>query len=162
MMMNQAAGFSLSSCLLNSTAQGSPLDERRNPLSWQETISEPRNSSLLLLYSRKAKLANYKESDTPVLVQTRAQRGEPSSDMRLPKQKRKRKDKRQNEAEVVVGKQRQSPLSSWIGKQFVGQNISKRHLDKDGKLTMMEGYSHALFDHSIGWILRAEDSCSSE
>jgi hypothetical protein len=51
-------------------------------------------------------------------------------------QKRKRRDKGQKEAKTIVGKQRQSPLSSWIGKQLLGRNIPKRHLDKDGKLTM--------------------------
>jgi hypothetical protein len=29
------------------------------------------------------------------------------------------------------------PLSSWIGKQLIGQNIPKRHLDKDGKLMLV-------------------------
>ncbi len=43
-----------------------------------------------------------------------------------------------------IGKQRQSPLSSWIGKQLLGQNIPKKHLDKDGKLQMMEHYPHGL------------------
>ena len=64
--------------------------------------------------------------------------------MKLPEQKRKRKNMGQKETMAVVGKQRQSPLSSWIGKQLLGQNIPKRHLDKDGKLTMMEGYPHGL------------------
>jgi hypothetical protein len=43
-----------------------------------------------------------------------------------------------------VGKQRQSPLSSWIGKQLLGQNIPKKHLDNEGKLQMMEHYPHGL------------------
>jgi hypothetical protein len=100
--------------------------------------------SLLLLYSQEAKAANKKDLDRPVWVQTRAQQGEPSRALKLPEQRRKRKDKGQNETKTVVGKQRQSPLSSWIGKQLLGQNIPKRHLDKDGKLMMMEGYSHGL------------------
>jgi hypothetical protein len=48
------------------------------------------------------------------------------------------------EVEVVVEKQRQTPLSSWIGKQPFGQNIPKKNLDKDGKLTIMKGYPHGL------------------
>ena len=64
--------------------------------------------------------------------------------MKLPEQKRKRKAMGQEKAMAVSGKQRQSQLSSWIGKQLLGQNIPKRHLDKDGKLTMMEGYPHGL------------------
>ncbi len=64
--------------------------------------------------------------------------------MKLPEQKRKRKAMGQKERMAVIGKQRQSPLSSWISKQLLGQNIPKRHLDKDGKLTMMEGYPHGL------------------
>jgi hypothetical protein len=120
------------------------MDELRNSLSWQEAMSEPRNSSLLLLYSKEAKVANSKGLDRPMLVQTRAQQGGSSPVTRLPEQKRKRKDKAQKEMKMVVGKQRQSPLSSWIGKQLIGQNIPKRHLDKDGKLMMMEGYPHGL------------------
>jgi hypothetical protein len=41
-------------------------------------------------------------------------------------------------------KQRQSPLSSWIGKQLLGQQIPKRYLDGDGNLQMMQGYPHGL------------------
>jgi hypothetical protein len=61
--------FFLSYCFLNSAAQGLPLGELRNSLSWQETMSEPRNSSLLLLYSKEAKVANSKELDRPVWAQ---------------------------------------------------------------------------------------------
>ena len=43
-----------------------------------------------------------------------------------------------------TGKQRQSPLSSWIGKQLLGQKIPKRYLDKEGNLQMMQGYPHGL------------------
>ena len=109
-------------------------------------MSEPRNPSLISLYLQEAKAANKKERDRPVWVQTRAQQGEPAGTMKLPEQKQKRKRKAmvQMERMAVIGKQRQSPLSSWIGKQFLGQNIPKRHLDKDGKLTMMEGYPHGL------------------
>jgi hypothetical protein len=136
--------FSPSFCLLNSTGQEFPMDRLRNSLSCQEAISEPRNSFLLLLYSKEAKMANRKELDRPVWVQTRAQQGDYSCVLKLPEQKRKRKDKGPKEAKVVIGKQRQSPLSSWIDKQLLGQIIPKRHLDKDGKLTMMEGYPHGL------------------
>jgi hypothetical protein len=107
-------------------------------------MCEPRNPSLISLYLQDAKTANKKELDRPVWVQTRAQQGEPASTMKLPEQKRKRKNMGQKETMAVVGRQRQSPLSSWIGKQLLGQNIPKRHLDKDGKLTMMEGYPHGL------------------
>jgi hypothetical protein len=134
--------FSSSPCFLNSTEQELPMDGLRNSLSCQEAMSEPRNSSLLLLYSKEPKVANRKELDRPVWVQTRAQQGEPSRALKLPEQKRKRKDKGQKETKADVGKQRQSPLSS--GKQLLGQNIPKRHLDKDGKLTMMEGYPHGM------------------
>jgi hypothetical protein len=47
-------------------------------------------------------------------------------------------------ADVVNTKQRQSPLSSWIVKQFLGQKISKRYLDGDGNLQMMQGCPHGL------------------
>jgi hypothetical protein len=46
--------------------------------------------------------------------------------------------------DAVATKQRQSPLSSWIGKQLLGQKIPKRHLDKDGNLQIMQGYPHGL------------------
>jgi hypothetical protein len=70
--------FFSSSCFLNSAAQELPLDELRNSLACQERMSEPRNSPLLLLYMKEAKLANKKELDRPVLVRTRAQQGGPS------------------------------------------------------------------------------------
>jgi hypothetical protein len=79
------------------------MDGLRNSLSCQEALSEPRSSSLLLLYSKEAKVANRKELDRPVWVQTRAQQGEPHSRaLKLPEQKRKRKDKGPKEAKVVV------------------------------------------------------------
>ncbi len=70
--------FFSSSCFLNSAAQELPLDDLRNSLSWQERMNEPRNSSLLLLYMKEAKVANKNELDRPVLVQTRAQQEGPS------------------------------------------------------------------------------------
>ena len=132
------------SCLLNNAGPESRADEHRDSLCWKEAMSELRNPSLVFLYSQVAKVANKKEMDRPVWVQTRAQHGEPANSARLPVQKRKRKSMGQKEMKAVVGKQRQSPLSSWIGKQLLGQNIPKRHLDKDGKLVMMEGYPHGL------------------
>jgi hypothetical protein len=58
--------LSFSPCFLNSTGQESPADGLRNSLFWQEAMSEPRNPSLLLLYSQEAKVANRKEMDRPV------------------------------------------------------------------------------------------------
>ena len=109
---NEASSRTLSSssCFLNSTGQEFPMDGLRNSLFWQETISEPRNSSLFLFYSQEAKAANKKELDRPVWVQTRAQQGEPSRALKLLEQRRKRKDMGQKETKAVVGKQRQSPL----------------------------------------------------
>ncbi len=82
--------------------------------------------------------------DIPVLVQTRAQRGE----LPLVQETKKRKahssvDKRLK-VNAVAARQRQSPLSSWIGKQLLGQKIPKRYLDKVGNLQMMQGYPHGL------------------
>ncbi len=79
----------------------------------------------------------------PLLVQTRTQGGTLSSVVRSPAHKRKHKAHAAGK-EVVVGKQRQSPLSSWIGKQLVGQKVPNKYLDKDGHLQMMEGYPHGL------------------
>jgi hypothetical protein len=142
----RSATLSFSPCLLNSAGQEYNTEDLRDSLGWQEAMGEPRNPSLISLYLQEAKAANKKERDRPVWVQTRAQQGEPAGTMKLPEQKQKRKRKAmvQMERMAVIGKQRQSPLSSWIGKQFLGQNIPKRHLDKDGKLTMMEGYPHGL------------------
>jgi hypothetical protein len=49
---NEATSRTLSSspCFLNSTGQESPTDRLWNSSLWQEAMSEPRNSSLLLLY----------------------------------------------------------------------------------------------------------------
>ncbi len=140
----RSATLSFSPCLLNSAGQEYNTEDLRDSLGWQEAMGEPRNPSLISLYLQEAKAANKKELDRPVWVQTCAQQGEPASTMKLPEQKRKRKAMGQEKAMAVSGKQRQSQLSSWIGKQLLGQNIPKRHLDKDGKLTMMEGYPHGL------------------
>jgi hypothetical protein len=58
--------FSSSPCFLNSTGKELPMDGLRNSLSCQEAMSEPGNSSLLLLYSKEAKVANGKELNRPV------------------------------------------------------------------------------------------------
>ncbi len=50
----------------------------------------------------------------------------------------------QRKQDTGVDKQRQSPLSSWIGKQLLGQVIPKKHLDKDGNLQMIENYPQGL------------------
>ena len=76
-----------SPCFLNSAAQELPLDGLRNSLARQETMSEPRNPSLLLLYSKEAKVDNSKLLDRPAWVQTRAQQGRPSSTTSLPEQR---------------------------------------------------------------------------
>jgi hypothetical protein len=77
------------------------------------------------------------ESRRPVLVQTRASQGIVSASVQttVPAVKAKASQRKQD---TGVDKQRQSPLSSWIGKQLLGQVIPKKHLDKDGKLQMME------------------------
>jgi hypothetical protein len=145
--------FSSSFCFLNSTGQEFPIDGLRNSLSCHEAISEPRNSSLLLLYSKEAKIANRKELDRLVWVQTRAQQGDSSRVLKLPQQKRKRKDKGPKEAKVVVGKQRQSLLSSWMGKQLLGQNIPKRRAPGQGRHANDDGGIPAwLACHSVGWL----------
>ncbi len=89
------------SYFLNSAVQELPMDVVRNSLSCQEVMSEPMNSSLLLLYSKEAEVPNGKELDRPVWVQSRAQHGRPSSAMKLPEQKRKCKDKGQKEAKAA-------------------------------------------------------------
>jgi hypothetical protein len=99
------------------------------------TDSKPRNS-LSLAYRKLEKPASAKELiRIPVLVQTRAQRGE----LPLVKASGKRK-----KVDAVATKQRQSPLSSWIGKQLLGQKIPKRYLDGDDNLQMMQGYPYGL------------------
>jgi hypothetical protein len=98
-----------------------------------------------LLYRKLKKKANARELHCrPLLVQTRAQGGTLSSVFRSPAHKRKHKAQAAQK-EVVVGKQRQFPLSSWIVKQLVGQKVPNKYLDKDGHLQMMEGYPHGLF-----------------
>ncbi len=72
-----------------------------------------------LLYSRLAKKANARVLHSrPLLVQTRAQGGTLSAVARSPEHKRKLKI-RTPVKDVVAGKQRQSPLSSWIGKELL-------------------------------------------
>ncbi len=51
---------------------------------------------------------------------------------------------RKEKVDAASAKQRQSPLSSWIGKQLLGQKIPKRYLDGEGNLQMMQGYPHGL------------------
>ncbi len=81
-----------------------------------------------------------------MLVQTRAQRGEfPPTKVSGAKRKGSPNLERKEKVDAVTMKQRQSPLSSWIGKQLLGQQIHKRYLDGDGNLQqMMQGYPHGL------------------
>ncbi len=72
------------------------------------------------------------------------ERNEELSVAKFPERKRKKFRLRPEIKDTVVGKQRQSPLSSWIGKQLLEQKIPKKYLDKDGNLTMMGGYPHGL------------------
>jgi hypothetical protein len=80
-----------------------------------------------------------------VLVQTRAQRGEffPAK-VSGAKRKGSPNLERKEKVDAVTMKQRQSPLSSLIGKQLLGQQIPKRYLDGDGNLQIMQGYPHGL------------------
>jgi hypothetical protein len=96
--------LSFSPCFLNSAGQVSRTKEHRNSLCWQEAMGELRNPSLIFLYSQVAKIANKKEMDRPVWVQTRAQHGDPANKTKLPVQKRKRKSMGQKEMKAVVGK----------------------------------------------------------
>ena len=84
-----------------------------------------------LIYRELEKLASAKElARAQVLVQTRAQKGDLPV-VQQPKKKRKLYPSVDKNAKVDsgTGKQRQSPLSSWIGKQLLGQKIPKRYLD---------------------------------
>ena len=106
--------------------------------------SKPR-TSLSLLYRELEKLASARESTRiPLLVQTRAQKGE----LPIVQETRKRVHStdlgRKEKVDMGSPKQRQSPLSSWIGKQLLGQKIPKRYLDGEGNLQMMQGYPHGL------------------
>ncbi len=120
--------------------------------------AKPENS-LSLIYRELEKLASVKElARAQVLVQTRGQK----RDLPIVQVPRKRKlypDSSENaKVDSSTGKQRQSPLSSWIGKQLLGQKIPKRYLDKEGNLQMMQGYPHgSLAIHSFGWIFWAKD-----
>ena len=96
------------------------------------SVAMESGNSLSLIYRELEKLASAKElARTQVLVQTRAQKG----DLPIVQQPRKRKlhsNSSVNKEEKVdpsTGKQRQSPLSSWIGKKLLGQKIPKRYLD---------------------------------
>jgi hypothetical protein len=77
------------------------------------------------------------ERRRPVLLQTRAQHGITSSTAQVPAPLRKTKLK-QRKQDTVIEKQRKSPLSSWIGKQLLGQIIPQKRLDDEGNLQMME------------------------
>ena len=72
-----------------------------------------------------------------MLVQTRAQKGELPIVREARKRARSPDLGRKEKVDVVAAKQRQSPLSSWIGKQLLGQKIPKRYLDGQGNLQMM-------------------------
>jgi hypothetical protein len=93
-------------CFLNNAGQESRTDELRDSLCWKEAMSELRNPSPIFLYSQVAKIANKKEMDRPVWVQTRAQHGGLANKEKLPMQKRKRKSMGQKEMKAVVEKQR--------------------------------------------------------
>ena len=108
------------------------------------TDSKPRNS-LSFAYRKLEKLASAKELiRIPVLVQTRAQRGELPLVKASGKQKIHSSLERKEKVDAVATKQRQSPLSSWIGKQLLGQKIPKRYLDGDDNLQTMQGYPYGL------------------
>ena len=83
-----------------------------------------------LIYRELEKLASAKElMRALVLVQTRAQKGELPL---APETKKRKHNPRVGEDRTIIAikeKQRQSPLSSWIGKQLLGQKIPKRYLD---------------------------------
>ncbi len=78
-----------------------------------------------------------------MLVQTRGQKGElPLAETK--KRKLNLSLDRKGKVDAVATKHRQSPLSSWIGKQLLGQKIPKRYLNKEGNLQMMQGCPHGL------------------
>ncbi len=107
-------------------------------------VDKPGNS-LSLVYRELKKLANKMETmEVPVFVQTRAQKGELPLVQKTRKQKAHPSVDGKLRVDAVATKQRQSPLSSWIGKQLLGQKISKRYQNKDGNLQMMHGYPHGL------------------
>ncbi len=100
--------------------------------------------SLVSTYSAlSGRAQTLEDSRRPVLVQTRASQGIVSAPVQatVPPFKAKVAQRKQ---ETGVDKQRQSPLSSWIGKQLLGQIIPKKHLGKDDSLQMMENYPHGL------------------
>ncbi len=79
-----------------------------------------------------------------MLAQTRAQKGELPLVRETNKRKLNPSLNGKGKIDAVATKQHQSPLSSWIGKQLLGQKIPKRYLDKEGNLQMMQGYPHGL------------------
>ncbi len=97
-------------------------------------------STYLALSGRAQKL---EEMRRPVLVQTRASQGIVSVAAQVSAPRTKSRTT-QRKLDAGVDKQRQSPLSFWIGKQLLGQVIPKKHLDKDGNLQMMENYPQRL------------------
>jgi hypothetical protein len=110
------------------------------------SLDSKSENSLFLVYRELEKLASAKESiRIPVLVQTRAQRGK----LPLVKASGKRKwnpslERKGKVDDAITAKQRKSPLSSWTGKQLLGQKIPKRYLDGVCNLQMMQGYPHGL------------------
>ncbi len=141
--------LSFSPCFLNNAGQESRTDRLRDSLCWKEAMGELRNPSLIFLYSQVAKIANKQEMDRTVWVQTRAQHGEPANKTKLPVQKRKRKSMGQKEMKAVVRKQRQSPLSSWIGKEAPRQG---RQANDDGRIPAW------FARYPVGRLRGAEDS----
>ena len=71
----------------------------------------------------------------PVLVSTRAGISQEAAPQRVAKSKMAR----------LTARVPLNPLSSWIGKQLVGQTIPKHHLDENGILsTILEGFPNGL------------------
>jgi hypothetical protein len=100
------------------------------------------NLSLVSTYLALAGRAQRLEGNRrPVLVQTRASQGIVSTvaQVSAPPIRPKAEQRKQD---TGVDEQRQSPFSSWIGKQLLGQVVPRKHLDKDGNLQMMENSPH--------------------
>ncbi len=94
----------------------------------------------------------------PVLVQTRAQKGE----LPLVQATRKRKFNpslnKKGKVDAVATKQRHSPLSSWIGKQLlIRAEDSQEVLGLGGQLADDAGISARIAGYSLRWILWTED-----
>ena len=83
------------------------------------SLDSKSGSSLSFLYRELEKLASAKKpAEIPVLVQTRAQKGELPL---VPATKKRKHNPRVGENRTIIAikeKQRQSSLSSWIGKQL--------------------------------------------